>query len=286
MDPPGGDEDHDRHITDSFIGKDPAPPKQEYKGCCAPCKWFMAAPMKRYQFLIFFVFGLATIIWLSMYAITIGGAQSYILAGVACIVSSIYALFHFRTLLNLKDQVDKMNVLNVTFRKENKALKKEIDKLNFAERKLSSVQHELGKTNEKLEENIEKFRKLDSNLSKLGKSNIKVLESLQKKSKQIIQTIHDDLIRNEKVILNKVFDYLEFADKQEGFTEDEFNEFWKRMPDSYYQRFKQSGLTFEKIAGKDGIIDQQEFTDMVDRLAEDEGMAGGSIGDVDLGKRK
>eukprot|EP00486_Rosalina_sp_Unknown_P001460 CAMPEP_0201573476 /NCGR_PEP_ID=MMETSP0190_2-20130828/17353_1 /ASSEMBLY_ACC=CAM_ASM_000263 /TAXON_ID=37353 /ORGANISM="Rosalina sp." /LENGTH=171 /DNA_ID=CAMNT_0048000495 /DNA_START=232 /DNA_END=747 /DNA_ORIENTATION=- len=170
----------------------------------------------------------------------------------------------------------------MTFRKENKALKKEIDKLNFAEKKLSNVQSELGHTNEKLEENIEKFRKLDSNLKQLGKSNIKGLEALQKKSKQIMATIHEDLIRHEKEVLNKVFDYLEFNDKQEGFTEEEFEEFWKRMPDSYLQRFKDSGLTFEKIAGKDGIIDQGEFTDMVDRLAEDEGMNGGSIGDVDL----
>ena len=133
--------------SDAFLPETPkekAPPKQEFEGCCAPWKWFLASPLKRYHFLIFLIFGIATIVWIPMYFMSAGGAQSYILGGVACIVMSFYALGHFKVLLGLKDQVDKMNKLNATFRQENKALKQEIDKLNFAERKLSSVQSELG----------------------------------------------------------------------------------------------------------------------------------------------
>ena len=127
-----------------------------------------------------------------------------------------------------------------------------------------------------MEANVEKFRQLDKNLKSLGEENIKDLEKLQARSRQVMRQINEDKIRHEKEILQKVFDHLELLDKEEGFTEEEFNQFWQQMPNSYHKRFKETGLTFDKIAGDDGIIDQEEFTKMVDELAEEEGMAGGS----------
>lgn len=152
-------------------GIDDGPPKRE-GGICAPWKWFCESPLKRYQFLVFLIFGGLTIVWLLMFITSAGGATSYILAGVAAILMSGYGANHFRILLGLKEQVDKMSKLNREFRAENAALQQEVDKLSRAREQLSSVEAGLKESNRKLKENVEKFRKLDENLKKLADSNI------------------------------------------------------------------------------------------------------------------
>ena len=144
----------------------------QHSGICAPWKWFCESPLKRYQFLVFLIFGCMTIVWLLMFIGTGGGATSYILAGVAAIIMSAYGANHFRILLGLKEQVDKMSKMNRQFRAENAALQQEVDKLSRAREQLSSVEAGLKESNRKLKENVEKFRKLDENLKKLADSNI------------------------------------------------------------------------------------------------------------------
>merc|ERR1712228_60 len=255
------------------MGEDP--PKRP-GGICAPWKWFCESPLKRYQFLIFLIFGCLTIVWLLMFIGTAGGATSYILAGVAAIIMSGYGANHFRILLGLKEQVDKMSNLNRRFRAENAALQQEVDKLSRAREQLSSVESGLKESNRRLKENVEKFKKLDENLKKLADSNIEGLDKLRKSSEQVMQTMQESLIRHEKEILNKVFDHLEFGDEKPGLSRDEFKAFWKQMPSSYHDRWKRGGQTFEDIAGDDGVLDYQEFTAMCDSFAEAEAKAGGS----------
>eukprot|EP00483_Globobulimina_turgida_P004416 UN04425 len=181
-----------------------------------------------------------------MFIGTAGGATSYILAGVAAIIMSGYGANHFRILLGLKEQVDKMSKLNREFRAENAALQQEVDKLSRAREQLSSVEAGLKESNRKLKENVEKFKKLDENLKKLADSNIEGLEKLQKSSEQVMRTMQESLIRHEKEILNKVFDHLEFGDdEKEGLTKKEFDTFWAQMPNSYVERWKKTGRTFE-----------------------------------------
>merc|ERR1712154_406211 len=103
-----------------------------------------------------------------MFITSAGGSTAYILAGVAAVVMSGYGANHFRILLGLKEQVDKMASLNREFRVENAALQQEVDKLKRARVQLSSVEAGLKESNRKLKENVEKFRQLDNNLKKLA----------------------------------------------------------------------------------------------------------------------
>ena len=94
-----------------------------------------------------------------------------------------------------------------------------------------------------------------------------------------MQTMQESLIRHEKEILNKVFDHLEFGDEKPGLSREEFKSFWKQMPNSYADRWKKTGKTFEDIAGDDGVLDYNEFTAMCDSFAEQEAKCGGSSED-------
>ena len=91
--------------------------------------------------------------------------------------------------------------------------------------------------------------------------------------------MQESLIRHEKEILNKVFDHLEFGDEKPGLSREEFKSFWKQMPNSYADRWKKTGKTFEDIAGDDGVLDYNEFTAMCDSFAEQEAKCGGSSED-------
>jgi len=251
-----------------------APPKRA-GGICAPWKWFLEKPLQRKSFIMFLIPAALTIVWLIMFISSMGGATSYILAGVSAIIMSAMGANHFRILLALKEEVDKMSRLNQQFRAENMALQQEVDKLGRAREQLSSVEAGLKESNRKLKENVEKFRKLDENLKKLADSNIEGLEKLQKSSQQVMKTMQENLIRHEKQILMKVFDHLELKDTKDGLSKSEFDNFWTQMPSSYNARWKAMGMSFEELAGDD-VLDYEEFRRLVDTFAEKEAQAGGS----------
>merc|ERR1719385_97141 len=260
-------------VNDSLMEHD-APPKRA-GGICAPWKWFLEKPLQRKSFIMFLIPAALTVVWLIMFITSAGGATAYILAGVAAIIMSALGANHFRILLALKEEVDRMSRLNQDFRRENMQLQQEVDKLGRAREQLSSVEAGLKESNRKLKENVEKFRKLDENLKKLADSNIEGLEKLQKSSQQVMKTMQENLIRHEKQILMKVFDHLDLKEKEkDGLTKEEFENFWTQMPSSYVQRWEAMGQTFEDIAGDDGVLDYNEFMGMCDKFAEEEAHAG------------
>eukprot|EP01083_Nonionella_stella_P093586 262348_1 len=267
--------DEEKGAVSEHLIDDDAPPKRE-GGLCAPWKWFCESPIQRYQFLIFLLFGGLTVVWLLMFVGSAGSATAYILAGIAAIIMSGYGANHFRILLGLKEQVDKMANLNQQFRKENAALQQEVDKLERAREQLCSVESGLKESNKKLKENVEKFRQLDKNLKQLADSNIEGLEKLQRSSEKVMKTMEESLERHEKEILHKVFEHLEWSDKEEGLDRKEFARFWEQMPTSYMERWKRSGKTFEDYAGQDELLQFDEFSQLCDEFAVEEAKAGGS----------
>ena len=72
--------------------------------------------------------------------------------------------------------------------------------------------------------------------------------------------------QNERALLGKIAQDLEFLDKDAGMQEDEFNNFFARMPIHLQNRFKALGLTFDKVAGNDGVIDFMEIEGMINKL--------------------
>lgn len=251
------------------------PPKKEY-GRCGMWKWYGEAPMKRWRFLIFFLCGCLTIIWLLMFAAKPNDPGSFIFSGVIVIIMSLWAVAHFRLLTKLTTQVDKLHHLNVDFCKTNKNLRKDVMTLSRTEKHLSGVQYNIKALNEKLKANIVKFQELDRNLRTISDSNIKGIEKLQKKSRIVMDSMIQSLIRSEKSILHSVYDNLEWDNDMKGLSREQFDMFWKKLPRSYYKRWLNLGKTFEELAGENGILDYKEFTEMADEFAKQEAAQGGS----------
>mmetsp|Transcript_14713 Transcript_14713/g.13201 ORF Transcript_14713/g.13201 Transcript_14713/m.13201 type:complete len:279 (+) Transcript_14713:45-881(+) len=251
------------------------PPKKDY-GRCGMWKWYGEAPMKRFRFLIFFICGCVTVIWLLMFAAKPDEPGSYIFAGIICILMSLWAVAHFRLLTKLTNQVDKLYHLNLDFSAENRKLRKDVMTLSKTEKHLSGVQHRIGSLNKKLKANIMKFQELDKNLRTISDSNIKGIEKIQKKSRMVMDSMNQSLVRSEKSILHSVYDNLEWDNNMKGLSKQQFDMFWKKLPRSYYKRWLNLGKSFEDLAGDNGILDYKEFTQMVDDFAKKEAAQGGS----------
>eukprot|EP01084_Bolivina_argentea_P132287 233458_1 len=248
------------------------PPKTEYSGCCAPWKWFAQKPTKRWRFLIFFICGCLTILWLIMFIATPQNPQPYVYGGIICFIMCMWALNHFRILTKLTEQVDRLHRLNADFNEENKQLRTDVLTLAKTEKHLSGIKDQIKELNVKLQANIAKFQQLDKNLRTISDSNIAGIERIQSKSKLVVSTMTTSLIRHEKQILHAVYDDLEFTNNMSGLSREQFDTFWTRLPKSYFKRWKKLGKTFDGIAGVNGILDYKEFAAMADDFAKQEAM--------------
>jgi len=233
-------------------------------------EWFKEKPLQRWPFLLFFVFFALTFIWLFIYLSA--GITGCALAAAFAVVMSLYGANHFRLLLGLKEEVDKMDKLNQSFRAENAQLRQEVDKLSRARENLTNVEIKLKESNAKLKENLEKFRELDKNLKQLSGSNIQGLEKLQSSCEAVMNRWKESLIKHEKTLLNKVFDEFEMSDNKPDMSKEEFDQFIKALPPSYQDRWKKMNTTFEELAGEDNIMQYDEFRKLVDRWAEEEAL--------------
>eukprot|EP00484_Ammonia_sp_Unknown_P022659 CAMPEP_0197025802 /NCGR_PEP_ID=MMETSP1384-20130603/6021_1 /TAXON_ID=29189 /ORGANISM="Ammonia sp." /LENGTH=269 /DNA_ID=CAMNT_0042454373 /DNA_START=88 /DNA_END=897 /DNA_ORIENTATION=- len=246
--------------------------KPEYSGVCASCQWFKANPMRRWTFAVMLLFAILCPIWLIIRAT--GTLTGDILSGLCGLALACYGANHFRILLGLKEQVDKYASLNNQMKQENAAMRTEVDKLGRAREQLDRTANELQNTTKAYAENIEKFRALDERLSKLSGDNIAGLEKLQEMSKKVQDSVQKELVQHERDILMKVQEAMEFGDDKEGLSEDEYNKFVSALPDTFQARFE--SVNFADVAGDDGVLDFEEFTQMADQFALLEAKSGGS----------
>ena len=62
---------------------------------------------------------------------------------------------------------------------------------------------------------------------------------------------------------------LEFADKDVGLSEMEFNKWLDRIPKKQRDKYKAAGFTYESVAGEDGTIDFMEIENLISKLMEE-----------------
>lgn len=72
--------------------------------------------------------------------------------------------------------------------------------------------------------------------------------------------------QNERALLGKIAQDVEFLDKDAGMQKPEFDDFFARMPKHLQARFRALGLSFEKVAGADGVVDFMEIEEMINTL--------------------
>lgn len=180
------------------------------------------------------------------------------------------------TLRNLAAEVDR-------FAKENEKLEETADRLTIEVNTLQNTKDKLEGQVDKLENTVtdlkhvsdglqselDGFEKLKVNFEKFasetGHDITKVLDNANK----IYDKMHNNTVQNERALLGKIAQDLEFMDKDVGMSRDEFLKFIERIPENLKKKYREMGKTFEDIAGDDAVVDFTEVQQLIDQLVND-----------------
>lgn len=203
------------------------------------------------------------------YSINFHPNSCYFVAGIAGIVSNLYGFCHFRTLMNLKKEVDVYSTNNKKFQEENSLLSAEVNRFSHCKTELKDTSHRIRDAIKRQEVNLSKFRQLNVNLQATGKQNLEILGNLNEMAKKMENKWKEQLYSKERKILHVCFDRFEWEDNADGITREQFTQFKLTLPMEYQLRLTRAG-DWKEIAGDDGILQLDEFVELLDKFAMEE----------------
>ncbi len=154
-------------------------------------------------------------------------------------VASFFAVWYLKLLGSLTEQVDKLEITVESLKNSNDTLHNELLGL------------------ESLRKNLEAYAKENKNdFSKILNDVNHSFDRLENITKE-----------NEKVLIARIAQDLEFLDNKEGMKRDEYERFINRIPHNLKKEFDTLGYnSFERVAGKNQIVDYKEIKEMVETL--------------------
>eukprot|EP01084_Bolivina_argentea_P100358 180208_1 len=215
-----------------------------------------------------FFASLLSVLCLGMaYVLKISREGSFWTAGAAGIVVCLYGFCHFRTLMNLKKEVDDYSSNNKKFSQENHALTAEVNRFSKAKDELAVTETRIRSAIERQKVSLGKFRELNVNLEATGKKNLELLGDLNKMADKMETKWKEELIKKERKILHVCFDRFDWKKGTDGISADQFTAFKQTLPMEYQYRLTRAG-SWGTIAGDDGILQLEEFIEVLDNFAE------------------
>eukprot|EP01083_Nonionella_stella_P119643 357839_1 len=136
-----------------------------------------------------------------------------------------YALNHFRGLIELKHEIDKLFQLNKQFGNENRELRHKVKRLEEAHAELKNVHNKLQNINDRTKENNMKFRQIEDNLKITNYDAVNGIENIRTHATRLAKNWKQNLMQRERDVITKVYDRIEGSDKTEGVSRQEFEQF-------------------------------------------------------------
>jgi len=263
---PTNDEDDKDELYDFAI----IPKKKctDIRGCTDLFIYLKQNP-KTFVAAITFVTSLTAVLALgASYAVNFHPNTCFFVAGAAGITSNLYGFCHFRTLLNLKKEVDQYSENNKKFGKENALLHGQVNRLSSAKNELKDTSTRIREAIARQEVSLGKFRQLNTNLEATGKKNLELLTDLNSMADKMEKKWKQELVKKERKILDVCFDRFEWEDGADGISREQFTQFKLTLPMEYQLRLTRAG-DWKTIAGDDGILQLDEFIDLLDKFAEE-----------------
>eukprot|EP00803_Ostreobium_quekettii_P000824 evm.model.scf_36.2 EVM.evm.TU.scf_36.2 scf_36:70360-72153(+) len=174
-----------------------------------------------------------------------------------------------------------------TMRHQFNRFKRENDRLSRTSFKLQSSVEDFESTNFQLSNHVEALQGTVDDLQDVSEGLHNQLgqfgdlrESMQEFSKESGQDITETIsgingvydkvyglsLQNERTLLLRAAQDVEFLDREEGLSQQEFQRFLHLIPQHLRERFEKSKMTFESIAGADHVIDHREMAGLIDTL--------------------
>ena len=151
-------------------------------------------------------------------------------------IASFFAVWYLNILGSLTKQVDKLEDTVLNLKNSNDTLNNELSALNS------------------LRKNLEKYA--EENKSDF----MKVLKDINSSFDRLEQITKD----NERVLIARIAQDLEFLDSKEGMSEDEYERFINRLPNNLKKEFDKLGYnSFKKVAGANNLVDYREIEKII-----------------------
>eukprot|EP01083_Nonionella_stella_P239790 838916_1 len=240
----------------------------DIRGCSGLFIYLKQNP-KTFVASITFISSLSAVVALGIsYAIGFHPNTCFFVAGIAGLVSNLYGFCHFRTLLSLKKEVDTYTQNNRRFAEENNNLQTEVNRFKHAKDELKDTRMRIKDSIKRQEVNLGKFRRLNENLEATGKKNLEILGGLKEMAEKMENKWKEELVKKERKILHVCFDRFDWENNLDGITRKQFTEFKLTLPMEYQLRLTRAG-DWKTIAGDDGILQLDEFVELLDNFAQD-----------------
>eukprot|EP01024_Parvocaulis_polyphysoides_P034265 TRINITY_DN30317_c0_g1_i1.p2 TRINITY_DN30317_c0_g1~~TRINITY_DN30317_c0_g1_i1.p2 ORF type:complete len:208 (-),score=30.55 TRINITY_DN30317_c0_g1_i1:310-885(-) len=157
----------------------------------------------------------------------------------------------------LQANADKIQRQVDEFTEENEQLKKSVNNLgNTADR--------LKDTSDGLAQQLHQFDSLQDEMKSAAEQLGLNIDTLMADTTSVFQDIAALTVRNERILLKRIIQDLEFLDRDLGMSKVEFDRFVLRVPQKY-QSFLKS-VKFEDFAGYDGKLDPEEIRTLIDKM--------------------
>ena len=151
-------------------------------------------------------------------------------------IASFFAVWYLNLLGSLTEQVNKLETTVESLKDNNDTLHNELLALTS------------------LKENLEKYAKENQ------KDFSKVINSINNSFNRLEQISRE----NEKVLISRVAQDLEFLDSKAGMQREEYERFISRIPNHLQSKFNELGYnSFDKVAGNNNIVDYKEIKNIV-----------------------
>ena len=266
----------------------------KHSGITGCCTWFLEGPYcvkKRLIFMGWILVGILAPIFYGLYLNQSDNGASlntgFILCCALAILMSMYATFNFRDVIQLRNAVESLCESTKLLAAQRDKIRNEVEKLQTAHIKLEGIEDELTSSNGALRKNFKKFERWNKTIKEETKKNVDEAQSINKEFKAAIAQYKKMLIQNEKAILDKAYQHVQYSgDGKQGLNKDEFNDLLYSLPARYKLRFEKLGKTFEDFAGDDHNIDQDEFREFMNLMAEEEANCGVEIPELGIGNTK
>lgn len=231
-------------------------------------KWLCSNPLQNVPIVLLFLVGIFCIV----------GAATGLSAPVAVVGFAALAFGGYQVwvLRNLKAEVDQFSKENARLEETEERLEGQVGVLQTQKEKLTSQVEKLEDTvvdmkqaSDGLEKELEGFEKLKENFQKFAAETGHDISKVLDNANRIFDKMQSNTANNEKALLGKIAQDMEFVDRDAGMSKEEFNKFLERIPSKLRKKYMSMGYTYADIAGADGTIDFMEIDALINKLVEE-----------------
>jgi FtsZ-binding cell division protein ZapB len=195
--------------------------------------------------------------------------------------ASLFAAWHIRLLGSMKVQIEhlteqnnKLATENEKFAASNASFTQKIEQFEGGNTRLGhnlteaeAIADALKHNNNRLHQELGALQSLRSNLQRYADETKLDFSQLLDEVNESFRHLKVITIANERVLLQRIAQDLEFLDHKIGMQKDEYERFVKRIPEHLQSAFTQlADTSFEAVSGDDQQVDHKEIQALVKQV--------------------